>query len=83
MKFLVSRSSEGAVSQKPPCKGAARGAESVLWPGEYDWTIEINTLEDLMAFLQKNGGGLGLFNPEEGEELPAIEIFDDDEEDEE
>jgi hypothetical protein len=33
-----------------------------------------------MKLLQETGGALGLFTPEEGEEHPAIEIFDEDEE---
>lgn len=82
MKFAVTRSSEGAVSKKPPIKGAIRGPESTVWPGEYEWFVELQTLDDLLAFLRKTGGGLGLFLPEEGEECPVLEIFDDDEEDE-
>jgi hypothetical protein len=80
MKFLVSRASEGAVSKHPPCKGAVRGEESAAWPGEYQWFIEVETLEKLVALLAQVGGGLGLFSPEEGEDYPVIEIFDDDEE---
>ncbi|MBY0522640.1 MAG: DUF3987 domain-containing protein [Gemmataceae bacterium] len=80
MKFLVSRSSLGAVSKRSPCKGAVRGPESPAWPGEYEWFIELETVEALMAFLENNGGGLGLYSPEPGEECPVIEIFDDDEE---
>jgi len=33
MRFLVGRTSEGAVSKSPPCKGAIRGPESSAWPG--------------------------------------------------
>jgi hypothetical protein len=79
MKFLVSRASQGAVSKGSPCQGAVRGPESAAWPGECQWYIELATLEDLLAFLDEVGGGLGLFSPEEGEEHPAIEIFDEDE----
>jgi hypothetical protein len=82
MKFLISRASQGAVSKDPPCKGAARGPEALAWPGEYQWFIELGNLESLIAFLNENGGGLGLFSPEDGEECPVIEIFDDDQEDE-
>ena len=82
MKFLVSRASEGAVSKRPPCEGAVRGPESAAWPGEYQWTVELGTLEELMTFLDANGGALGLFAPEEGEDHPVIEIFDEDEEEE-
>jgi hypothetical protein len=78
MKFLVGRTSQGVVSREPPCPGAIRGAESAAWPGEYEWYVELNTLDDLMRFLHDNGGGLGLWAPEEGEEHPALEIFDDD-----
>ena len=79
MKFLVGSASEGIVSKKPPCKRAVRGPEAEAWPGEYHWSVELNTLDDLMAFLHDNGGGLGLFTPEDGEEYPVLEIFDDDE----
>jgi hypothetical protein len=78
MKFLVSRASQGAVSKESPCQRAVRGPEASGWPGEYEWFVELDTLEDLLAFLYANGGGLGLFAPEEGEEHPAIEIFDED-----
>jgi hypothetical protein len=81
MKFYVSRASQGAVSKKPPCKGAVRGPEAAAWPGEYEWFVELNSLEELMALLEQTGGALGVFAPEEGEEHPAIEIFDEDEED--
>ena len=78
MKFLVTRSAEGAVSKKPPCKGAVRGPDSGAWPGEFQWFVELGTLEDLTTFLNENGGGLGLFAPEDDEEYPVLEIFDDD-----
>jgi hypothetical protein len=81
MRFLVSKASEGAVSKNPPCKGAIRGPEAPAWPGEYEWFVELDTLEQLLAFLHETGGGLGLFTPEEGEDHPAIEIFDDDQDD--
>lgn len=82
MKFQISRASEGAVSKGPPCPGAVRGPESPAWPGEYQWLVEVGTLDDLMALLQRTGGALGLFAPEEGEDQPALEIFDDDQDDE-
>jgi hypothetical protein len=78
MKFLVSRSSVGSVSAEPPCKGAVRGLEASAWPGEYQWHLELNSLDELAAFLGDNGGALGLFSPEEDEEHPMIEIFDED-----
>ena len=79
MKFLVSRASQGAVSDGPPCPGAVRGPESAAWPGEYQWFVELAGLEDLVALLDQTGGGLGLFAPDEGDEYPAIEIFDENE----
>lgn len=80
MKFSVIRSSEGAVSKGPPIRGAIRGRESSAWPGEFEWHVEVNTLEELLALLQKSACGIGLFAPEQGEEFPVIEIFDDSEE---
>ena len=79
MKFQVTRSSQGAVSKSPPCAGAVRGPEASAWPGEYPWFLELGSLEELVAFLEKTGGGLGLFTPEDGEEHPVLEIFDEDE----
>src|SRR5438128_2928601 len=76
MKFLVNRASEGAVSKRPPCKGAMRGPESPAWPGEYQWFIELNSLDELIALLNDTGGGLDLFTPEEDEEYPGLEIVD-------
>jgi hypothetical protein len=83
MKFQVSRTSLGQVSPHAPCAGAIRGSEPTAWPGEHVWYLELQTLDDLQAFLEKNGGALGLFSPEEGEKHPTIEIFDDDEDDDE
>jgi hypothetical protein len=83
MKFRVCRASWGAVSKQPPCKGATRGPEAKAWPGEYEWFIELNSLEDLVKFLNANGGALGIYTPDEDEELPEIEIFDEDESDDE
>jgi hypothetical protein len=82
MKYQVTRTSLGPVSSEAPCPGAMRGLQATAWPGEFVWYIELRTLEDLQAFLEKNGGAVGLFLPEEGEEHPVIEIFDDDEDDE-
>ena len=79
MKFRVCRASWGAVSKQPPCKGAVRGPEAKAWPGEYEWFVELNSLDDLLRFLGANGGALGLYTAEEGEELPEVEIFDEDE----
>jgi hypothetical protein len=82
MKYHVTRSSWGPVSVDSPCSGAMRDERATAWPGEFVWYVELQTLDDLQAFLEKNGGALGLFSPEEGEEHPVIEIFDDDEDDE-
>jgi hypothetical protein len=80
MRFTVSKDSQGAISRDPPCRGAVRGPESSAWPGEYTWFLELNSLDDLISLLQEQGGALGLFAPEEGEDHPAIEIFDDEDE---
>jgi hypothetical protein len=81
MMFLVYRASAGTLSRTSPCPGAVRGPESAAWPGEYPWFLEVASLEELMAFLERSGGAIGLFSPEEDEEYPAIEIFDDEEAD--
>jgi hypothetical protein len=77
MRFLVYRASQGSVSRESPCRGAICGPEARAWPGEYPWFIDLGSLDELVAFLNANGGGLGLFAPEEGEEHPVIEIYDD------
>ena len=82
MKFQVTRSSVGPVSSESPCPGAIRGLDATAWPGEFVWYVELRTLDDLQAFLESNGGAVGLFSPEVGETHPVIEIFDDDEDDE-
>jgi hypothetical protein len=82
MKFLISRASQGPVSKGPPCPGAVRGPEPTAWPGEYEWYVEVDSLDALMALLRQTGGALGLFEPEEGEQHPALEIFDEDEQEE-
>ena len=79
MKFLVCRASRGATSKDPPCGGAVRGPEARAWPGEYQWFVELDSLEELVALLNGMGGALGLFAPEGGEEHPVIELFDEDE----
>jgi hypothetical protein len=56
-----------------------RGPEAEAWPGEHQWFLELSSLEDLLAFLNENGGAVGLFAPEEGEQHPTLEIFDEDE----
>jgi hypothetical protein len=79
MKFVVCRSSLGVVSKQPPCPGAVRGPEASAWPGEFSWFIELATIEDLVKFLEAQGGVLGLYAPDEGEQHAEIEIFDDEE----
>jgi len=79
MKFLINRASQGAVSKDPPCRGAVRGEAAPAFPGEFEWLVELNSLDELLALLRETGGGLGLFSPEEGEAHPVLEIFDEDE----
>jgi hypothetical protein len=81
MRFQVSRSSSGVLSEHPPCRGAVRGPESAAWPGQYPWFLDLDTLDDLVAFLDANGGAVGLFAPEEGEEHVVLEIYDDTDDD--
>jgi hypothetical protein len=56
-----------------------RGPEAKAWPGEYEWLIEVGTLAELLALLNKTGGALALFAPETNEEPPTVEILDEDE----
>jgi hypothetical protein len=70
------------MSKDAPCVQAIRGPEAPAWPGEFQWYVELASLEELLKFLDEHGGALGVFAPEEGEEYPAIEIFDETDEDE-
>ena len=82
MRFLVNRASQGSVSSERPCPGAVRGPESAAWPGEYQWFLDLDSLEEMLSFLERSGGALGLYSPEEGEDRPVIEILDEDAEEE-
>ena len=76
MRFQVTRTSQGAISKKPPCRGASRGPESPAWPGEFVWYLELKGLEELIQFLNDHEGGLALHKPEPDEDCPVIEILD-------
>jgi hypothetical protein len=79
MRFLVCRASQGAVSKMSPCKGAVRGPEAPACPGEFEWFVELATLDELLRFLNETGGALGVYAPEPGEACPVIKILDEDE----
>jgi Uma2 family endonuclease len=60
--------------------GPKRELYARLGIAEYSWYLELDTLDDLLAFLEENHG-LGLFVAEGEEEYSTIEIFDEDEDD--
>lgn len=82
MRFLVSRSSQGAMSKDPPCVQAIRGPEAPAWPGEFQWYVELKSAEEIMKFVDEHGGAIGMYTAEEGEVYPEIEIIDDTDDDE-
>lgn len=67
MKFLIDRSSNlSPMSKKAPCEGAVREAGA--------WTIEIATLDDLLAISKRSKHNLII--DASGSGLPSIEIYD-------
>ena len=52
MKFIVTRTSQW--DNEKPCKNAKLDYEVNLW-GDKQWYIEINTIEELMAFKREVG----------------------------
>jgi hypothetical protein len=68
MQFRVWRTYPDS-SGNPPCEGAKKVDDSMLW------AIEINTLEDLLAFSRKHGEIIVGSNPKVHEN-PTIEIYD-------
>lgn len=78
MKFCVTRTSEGFDEEKRPCDES----EKVVIPkkGNYlehtEWVVEINTIEELMAFCKKYGD---IIISEQSCEMKfnEIEIYDD------
>ena len=72
MKFIVSRTSTG----RKPCKEAKKAEKSDGFDYPNIWTIEIDTLEELINFVKKYGT---IIIDDSGEKsVPfEIEIYDD------
>lgn len=73
MKFSVSRVSD-FFGKECPCENAAKGIDPV-----YDvplWTIEINSLSELIGFVDKYGTIILEHTPKE-QCYPHIDIYDD------
>ena len=70
MRFKITRTSDW---ENCPCR------ESVFNRETQEYNIEINTLEDLVAFAKKYGKLIFMDNNFYGEEkdIPSIEIYDD------
>lgn len=66
MKFIVTRTSQW--DNEKPCENAKLDNEVNLW-GDKQWYIEINTIEELMAFKQEVGFAIIIGNN-------SIEIYD-------
>lgn len=76
MKFKVNRTSS-YIEKNPPCDGAI--LEKVIkesYYKKYIWSIEVNTLEELIQLANKTDCPIIVFKCEENDE-PEIEIYDD------
>lgn len=71
MKFIISRTS--IWSSEKPC----RKAKKEIVEGRVMWSIEINTLEELIKFMEKNEQNLVIKYSFEKEIPYEIEIYDD------
>lgn len=67
MKFIVTRTSQW--DNEKPCENAKLDNEVNLW-GDKQWYIEINTIEELMAFKREVGVPIIIRDN-------SIEIYDD------
>lgn len=82
MKCIVMRSSQWAYHRdEPPCEGATLGTFTKIehgkeYPDTPAWFIEINTLEELIAFADKYGD-LVLTHHAYNEKERLLEIYDD------
>lgn len=79
MKFVISRTSHYG-KDKPPCEEARE--ETILSGGEkqfeYEaWCLDINTIEELIKFIEKNGGSAVIEKSYWTQENWEIEIYDD------
>lgn len=72
MKFLVRKTSAFYCDETAPCEGAkgwiVRDIESE------GWAIDIETIDDLMAFVDKNGDIV--IQKDDAEDFPWLEIYD-------
>ena len=74
MKFIIERTSCYSGSEQP-CEGASIFSHDDKWD-ETKWSIEINSLEDLMALAGKEGELIVAAPCEATYNLPSIEIYD-------
>lgn len=73
MKFSVERTSD-FFHEKCPCENANKSTDSILDDVPL-WTIEINSLTELIDFIDKYGQVILAHNPR-GDIFPNIEIYD-------
>ena len=74
MKFMIERTSCYCGSE-PPCEGASFFSHDDKW-NETKWSIEINSLEELIALAEKEGEVIVSAPCPEKNDLPCIEIYD-------
>ena len=71
MKFMIYRTSDRYKPYSPPVKQAKK----VEVKDSFYYEIEINTMDELMEFIN-NEGEIVMHNKDIFHEIPAIEIYD-------
>lgn len=74
MKFQVTRTSDYDKDKKP-CDRAVLSEHKTCY-GESIWEIEINSLEDLIAFRKEVGHPVILLEPYDVKDMHELEIYD-------
>ncbi len=69
MKLNIERTSS-TTHKDPPCEGATRVGDA------YEWTIELASLEALVALTESVGESIIVHAPIREGDLPSLEIYD-------
>lgn len=79
MRFIITRTSRYIYSEENPCDGATKEKIFTDWKEPVEvtaWFKEINTLEELLAFIKKNGQ-IVIGKSYQNKKYLEIEIYDD------
>lgn len=78
MKFQVTRTSDWGCTVNPPCEGATLALDRSSICDSNIYTIELETLEDLIRFKEKVGKEIIITKPLDCEDISPlqIEIYD-------